>query len=76
LNVDESQEKGLRSTNESVSRVLHISMKKIDREKKRFVENSLEVALHGHPKDREYAWKVDGDLGAKLIALSCSEAPE
>jgi len=76
LNVDESQPKELRSTNESISRVLQISMKKIDRVKKRFVEESLEVALFGHPKEREYERKVDGDLEAKLIALSCSEAPE
>jgi hypothetical protein len=76
LNVDESQPKELRSTNESISIVLQISMKKIDRVKKRFVEDGLEVALLGHPKEREYARKVDGDLEAKLIALSCSEAPE
>jgi len=76
LNVDESQPKESRSTNESISRVLQISMKKIDRVKKRFVEESLEVALLGHPKEREYERKVDGDLEAKLIALSCSAAPE
>jgi hypothetical protein len=75
LNVDESQPKHLRSTNESISKVLQISMKKIDRVKKRFVEDSLEVALFGRPKEREYERKVDGDLEAKLIALSCSEAP-
>lgn len=51
-------------------------MKKIDRVKKPFVENGLEIALTGHPKEIEYEKKVDGDLEAKLIALSCSEASE
>ena len=76
LNVDENQPKCMRSTNESISKELQISMKKIDRVKKRFVEDSLEVALFGRPKEREYERKVDGDLEAKLVALSCSEAPK
>jgi hypothetical protein len=76
LNVDTSQPKGSRSTNESISKVLNISMKKIDRVKKRFVEDGLEIALLGHPKEREYEKKVDGDLEAHLVAISCSEPPE
>jgi Fe2+ transport system protein B len=75
LSVDENQPKELRSTNESISKILQVSMKKIDRVKKRFVEESLEIALQGHPKEREYERKVDGDLEAKLVALSCSAAP-
>jgi hypothetical protein len=51
-------------------------MKKIDRVKKRFVEDSFEIALYGHPTEREYEKKIDGDLEAKLVALSCSEAPD
>ncbi|MCL2597518.1 MAG: hypothetical protein FWD66_07665 [Paludibacter sp.] len=31
--------------------------------------------MSGHSKEREYANKVDGDLEAKLVASSCSEAP-
>jgi hypothetical protein len=50
-------------------------MRKIDRVKQRFVEEGLEIALNGHPKDREYLRKVDGDLEAHLLALSCSKAP-
>ena len=45
LNVDVNQPKTSRSTNESISKVLNISMKKIDRVKKRFVEDGFEVAL-------------------------------
>jgi hypothetical protein len=76
LNVDESLPKASRSTNEKISDVIKVSMKKIDRVKKRFVEEGLEIALCGHPKEREYERKVDGDLEAKLTALACSEAPE
>jgi transposase len=76
LNVDENQPKESKSTNEKISKVLQISMKKIDRIKKRFVEEGLDIALCGHPKEREYEKKVDGDLEAKLITLACSEAPD
>ena len=76
LNVDESQPKESRTINEKISNVLQISMKKIDRVKKRFIEEGLEIALCGHPKEREYEKKVDGDLEAKLTALACSAAPE
>jgi hypothetical protein len=76
LNVDESSPKESRSTNEKISNVLKISMKKIDRVKKRFVEEGFEIALYGHPKEREYKRRVDGDLEAKLTSLACSEVPE
>jgi len=76
LNVDQNQPKESRSTNEFISKVLNISMKKIDRVKKRFVEDGFEVALFGHPKEREYERKVDGDLEAKIVATSCSTPPD
>jgi transposase len=65
-----------RSTNEEMARVLSISMKKIDRVKKRFVEEGLDVALNGRKGDRVYAKKADGDFEAHLIAMSCSNPPE
>jgi hypothetical protein len=51
-------------------------MRKIDRVKKRFIEEGLDVALHGRKGSRIYAKKADGDFEAHLIALSCSEPPE
>ena len=56
--------------------VLNASMRKIDRVKKRFVEEGLDVALNGRKGSRIYAKKSDGDFEAHLIALSCSEPPE
>jgi transposase len=75
LNSNE-QEGEAKPSNEEISKILHISMRKIDRVKQRFVEEGLEIALNGHPKEREYLRKIDGDLEAHLIALSCSQAPE
>ena len=76
LNCDKSELNVSHSTNEEISRVLNISMKKIDRVKKRFVEEGLEVALNGKESERIYTKKVDGDLEAHLVALSCSQPPE
>ena len=76
LNCDKGECNINHSTNEEISRVLNISMRKIDRVKKRFVEEDLEVALNGEKRNRIYDKKVDGDLEAHLVALSCSEPPE
>ena len=65
-----------RSKNEDLSRVLNISMRKIDRVKERFVTEGLEIALTGRERTRIYPKKADGDFEAHLIALSCSEPPE
>jgi hypothetical protein len=51
-------------------------MRKIDRVKKRFVEDGIDVALNNKKKIRTRAKKTDGDFEAHLIALSCSDPPE
>ena len=51
-------------------------MRKIDRVKKRFVLDGLDVALHGKKGSRVYDKKADGEFEAHLIALSCSDPPE
>ena len=76
LNCDEGPFQEARSINEVISRVLNVSMKKIDRVKRRFVEEGLEVALSGRQGNRVYERKADGDVEAHLVALSCSEPPE
>ena len=65
-----------RSTNEEIARVLNISMRKIDRVKKRFVEEGFDMALDKRKADRVYEKKTDGDFEAHLIALSCGDPPE
>jgi len=76
LNCDEGDYQTERSTNEEMARVLHISMRKIDRVKKRFVEGSLDAALDKKAGNRVYTKKTDGDSEAHLVALSFGEPPE
>lgn len=76
LNCDEGEFQNDRSINEVVSSVLQVSMRKIDRVKKRFVEEGIDVALNGRKGERVYSKKADGDFEAHLIALSCSSPPE
>lgn len=75
LACDEGEHQERRSKNEEIARVLGVSMRKIDRVKRRFVVDGLNVALNGRKGSRVYTKKVDGELEAHLIALSCSEPP-
>lgn len=76
VNCDEGKHQQNRSKNKEVSSVLQISMRKIDRVKKCFVEQGLEIALNGTKGQRVYEKKADGDFEAHLVALSCSAPPE
>ncbi len=76
LGCDEGEYQDNRSINEEISRVLKTSMRKIDRVKKRFVVDGLDIALNGRKGSRVYAKKADGDFEAHLVALSCSNPPE
>jgi hypothetical protein len=76
LGCDEGKFHTKRSTNEEIARVLNTSMRKIDRVKKRFVEEGLDAALGRRKGSRIYIKKADGDFEAHLVALSCSEPPE
>lgn len=76
LACDEGEFQSQRSINEDIARVLGVSMKKIDRLKKRFVEEGLDIALNGTKGQRAYERKADGDFEAHLVALSCSRPPE
>ena len=76
LNCDEGKFQENQSKNIDIASVLQISMRKIDRVKKCFVEEGLDVALNGTKGQRGYERKADGDFEAHLIALSCSEPPE
>ncbi len=76
LNCDEGQFQDHPMKNEDIASVLRISMRKIDRVKKRFIEEGFETALTGRKQERVYEKKADGDVEAHLIALSCSAPPE
>jgi len=76
LNCDKGKFQDNNMKNKDISSVLKISMRKIDRVKKMFVEQGLETALEGKKSERIYEKKIDGDFEAHLVALSCSKPPE
>jgi len=76
LACDEGEFQKKRSINKEIAKVLNISMKKIDRVKKRFVEDGLDITLNGRKGNRIYKKKADGDFEAHLVALSCTDPPE
>jgi len=76
LNCDEGGFQEDKLKNNEVARVLNIGARKIDRVKKRFVEEGCDIALSGYGSQRIYKKKADGDFEAHLVALSCSNPPE
>jgi len=77
LNCDEGASNRHRVQGEAIATVLRISVRKVDRVKKRFVEEGLEAALGGRQGRRPtYVRKADGAFEAHLVALSCGDPPE
>ena len=66
---------GDKITGMEISKFLKISIRMIDRVKQRCVEEGFEACLERKPSEPKEK-KVDGDLEAHLIALSCSKAPK
>jgi len=63
-------------TGEAIAAMLQISQRKLDRVKKRFVEEGLEISLGARQGRRAYDdRKMDGKLEAQLVALCCSTPP-
>jgi len=62
-------------TNEEISKTLKIGMRTIDRVKKRFIEEGFDSCLSRKPTSREYERKIDGEVEAHLISISCGEPP-
>ena len=76
LNCDAGEHQDKRQTNRQICDVLRVNMRKVDRVKKRFVEDGLEAALHKrNTQARPQARKIDGEAEARLVTLACSKAP-
>ena len=77
LNCDEGEFNEQRMTGGAIAEVLRISIRRVDRVKKRFVEDGLDAAL-GNRRGRraKYLRKADGEFEARLVALSCGDPPE
>ena len=77
LNADEGEFNEHRARGEAIAEILRISARKVDRVKKRFVEEGMEAAVGGRQGRRSsYVRKADGEFEARLVALSCAEPPE
>ena len=77
LNCDEGEFNERRTTGGAIAGVLRISARRVDRVKKRFVEDGLDAALGGRQGRRaKYLRKADGEFEARLVALSCGDPPE
>ena len=65
-----------RWTDERIAEAFEISTATVARERRRFCEEGLEVALMPKKPGRPRRRVLDGRAEAHLIALSCSSAPE
>jgi transposase len=65
-----------RWTDERIAEALEVSTATVARERRRFCEDGLEVALMPRKPGRPRRRVLDGRAEAHLIALSCSEPPE
>ena len=65
-----------RWTDERIAEALEVSTATVARERQRFLEGGLEVALMPKKPGRPRRRVLDGRAEAHLIALSCSDPPE
>ena len=77
LNSDEGEFNEHRARGAAIAEILRISARKVDRVKKRFVEEGMEAAVGG----RQVAVpatcaRPTASSRARLVALSCAEPPE
>jgi len=63
-------------TDERIAKALEVSTATVARERRRFCEDGLEVALMPKKPGRPRRRVLDGRAEAHLIALSCSDPPE
>lgn len=60
---------------ERIAEAVETSQPTVSRVRKQCVEEGLEAALQRRAPTREYRRKLDGELEARLIALTCGEPP-
>lgn len=62
-------------TDQQISAALNVGIATIERVRRRFVEEDLEVALSPRRSRRKYESLLDGNQEAHLIALACRQPP-
>jgi transposase len=73
----DASEGGLAWTDERIAEAVGCGTATVERVRRRFVEEGLELALSPYRTPRrEYRTKLDGEQEAKLIATACSTPPQ
>ena len=72
----DASEGGPAWTDERIADALETSADTVARERRRFLEDGLEVALMPRKPGRPRRRVLDGRAQARLVALACSEPPE
>ncbi len=62
-------------SDEAIAQALDVSLSTIHRTRQRFVEESLDAALHRQAPFQPRACKLDGHQEAHLLALACGAPP-
>lgn len=75
LNCNESVN-GKKRKDEEIADLLGVTVRTLENIRKKFVLEGFEVALYGKKSERVYSSKIDGDVEAHLVALSCSAPPQ
>lgn len=76
LNCDQGGGRVERRRTCDIAQMLCVSERKVDRVKRKFVLEGLELTLNRQPSQCEYDLKIDGRLEAQLLAMSCSKPPQ
>ena len=75
LNADEGED-GYSLVNEAIADISNISLRTINRVRKKFVEEGLEASLNRKLFSEKRPTKLEGKGEAHLVAFYCSQAPE
>ena len=76
LKADQSED-GPGWSDEQISEALDVTVQTIERVRKQLVEEGFDAVLSRREyKQKVSRKKIDGDVEARLIALSCSDPPE
>lgn len=63
-------------TDKGIGRAYGATEKTIGNLRRRFVEGGLSTALERQKRETPPRIKIDGEIEAKIVALTCSDAPE
>jgi hypothetical protein len=75
LAVDEIEE-NKEWTDKSIAKAYHTTERSVGNLRRRFVEKGLDAALGREKREVAPRTKIDGETEAKIVALTCTNAPE